>query len=458
MKLHATIPSLFLSITLAAGLSAGLAACSADGDPAPDNSVMPADPPPGTPIVINYAVDYHRDAKALLNRYCVGCHQDGGIAPFGLTDYAQAKAQADQIQTAVTTGSMPPWMPADTGVALNHARKLRPEDKAVLLAWISQGAHEGDPAAASRVVLPPEDKVVPPRPDIVADMGLTYQPNTKLTDDYRCFIIDPGLTADRYVRAADVHPGNARIVHHVILSEVPVGDAAKIRAKDTAEPGPGYTCFGGPGSNNAQMLIGWAPGGVASRLRDDEGILVHKGSLLVMQVHYNNRQSNGVGDRSVATLELLADKPTHQIILVPVARPDQLKIAAGDPNAQQVISVPVSLLMGYLKLTGSELLLSGISPHMHTMGKRIATSVSDGPMLLELPHWDFHWQQGYQFTSPVSLRPTDTIVVECSWDNSYANQPVIDGQKQMPHDISWGEGTADEMCISFLHVRISLAP
>jgi hypothetical protein len=33
-------------------------------------------------------------------------------------------------------------------------------------------------------------------------------------------------------------------------------------------------------------------------------------------------------------------------------------------------------------------------------------------------------------------------------------QPIIDGQKQMPREVRWGEGTADEMCISFLHIRI----
>ena len=436
-------------LILTATLVAGMAGCAGEDASIPDNQTMT--PPPS---LMTAPVDYHQDAKAILNRYCVGCHQDGGIAPFGLTTYAQAQAQASQIQAAVIGGTMPPWLPSDDSLPVNHSRKLPAEDREVLLRWIAQGTPEGDPKAASRIVLPPADTVTPPRPDIVADMGVTYSPNTKVTDDYRCFIIDPSLTADRYLRATDVKPGNPRIVHHVILFEILAADAAKIRAKDAAEVGPGYTCYGGAGANNAQMLTGWAPGGVPNRLRDDEGLLVHKGSLLVMQVHYNNRQNDGIGDRTVATLELLDSKPANQILIIPVAQPDKLLIKAGDPKATQTISAPVSLIMGYLKLKGSELLISGNSPHMHTLGTSIKTSVSDGPVLLDIPHWDFHWQQAYQFQAPVALRPSDTLVVECGYDNSYANQPIVDGVKQMPHDVKWGEGTADEMCLSFLHIRI----
>jgi hypothetical protein len=330
---------------------------------------------------------------------------------------------------------------------------MRPQDRDALVSWIDQGAPEGDPQAAPRLVLPPADTVTPPRPDLVFDMGVTYNPNTQLSDDYRCFVIDPKMTEDRYFQASDVKPGNPRIVHHVILYEIPQASASKVRAKDDAEAGPGYTCFGGPGTNDAVMLAGWAPGGVPNRLASDEGMLVHQGSLVVMQVHYNNRQNNGMGDRTVAVTELLDHTPAYMINLVPVANPDKLYIKAGDPNASQTIAVPVSLIMTFIKLSGQELVVSGNTPHMHTLGTRIATSISDGPMLLEIPHWDFHWQQAYFFQTPTTLRATDTLVVECDYDNSYANQPIVDGQKQMPKDVRWGENTSDEMCLSFLHVR-----
>jgi len=42
--------------------------------------------------------DYHQDAKAVLDRYCNGCHQEGGIAPFGLTNYELAKKYSADIK------------------------------------------------------------------------------------------------------------------------------------------------------------------------------------------------------------------------------------------------------------------------------------------------------------------------------------------------------------------------
>ena len=41
------------------------------------------------------------------------------------------------------------------------------------------------------------------------------------TDDYRCFLLDPGLTAKSVVTGINVLPGNPDVVHHVILFRVP---------------------------------------------------------------------------------------------------------------------------------------------------------------------------------------------------------------------------------------------
>ena len=202
-------------------------------------------------------VDYYHDTSAVFSRYCTTCHSDGGVAPFSLTTYESTQRYASLIRGAVESGSMPPWLPSDASVPLRYSRAMPANDKAALLDWIADGALEGDKNAAPRAKPTPAETVAKARPDVVADMGLTYMPNTKLTDDYRCFIVDPKLTEDRYMTAGDVLPGNPSIVHHVILFEVPANKAADARKKDDSEAGPGYTCFGGPGvGGNIQFVIG----------------------------------------------------------------------------------------------------------------------------------------------------------------------------------------------------------
>ena len=48
-------------------------------------------------------------------------------------------------------------------------------------------------------------------------MTAPYTPDDTVSDDYRCFILDPELDRERYVTRYQVVPGEQRVVHHVIL-------------------------------------------------------------------------------------------------------------------------------------------------------------------------------------------------------------------------------------------------
>jgi hypothetical protein len=58
----------------------------------------------------------------------------------------------------------------------------------------------------------------------------------------------------------------------------------------------------------------------------------------------------------------------------------------------------------------------------------------------------------YGLAQPRTFRPKDLLTVECHWNNTAANQPVVNGQPVAPRDLNWGEGTHDEMCIGFFFV------
>ena len=130
------------------------------------------------------------------------------------------------------------------------------------------------------------------------------------TDDYRCFVLDPRIAADTFVTGFDIVPGQPAEVHHVILYRVPPTKAAAARQRDAETPGDGWTCFGGTGLESQGSLLddapwvgAWAPGGTEQLLDRDIGIPLEKGSLLVLQVHYNLR--HGVTpDRTAVDLRL----------------------------------------------------------------------------------------------------------------------------------------------------------
>src|SRR6185436_15949487 len=97
------------------------------------------------------------------------------------------------------------------------------------------------------------------------------------------------------------------------------------------------------------------------RVGSDEGVPLKKGSIFVMQVHYNLSNFTGQADVSKAYVELAQTPPKNQVRLLPLANPSGLKIKAGDKDASQTLLVPVSEVLKYLKLP--ELTIISVAPH-----------------------------------------------------------------------------------------------
>jgi hypothetical protein len=150
-------------------------------------------------------------------------------------------------------------------------------------------------------------------------------------------------------------------------------------------------------------------------------------------------------------MELGDTVPDRELMSMFVIKQNIL-IKALDPNSVQTASMSVKDLTQRTGLPAGDITVYGAFPHMHLLGKRIAVSLLGGPMTIELPHWDFHWQNTYRFASPLTLHPTDMVQLECDYDNSAANQPVVMGQQQPSRDVKWGESTLDEMCVTVLTV------
>ena len=58
-------------------------------------------------------VSYAKDVAPILEAKCVACHQQGGIGPFSMTNYAMVKGFAPMIREVIRTDRMPPsWWQA----------------------------------------------------------------------------------------------------------------------------------------------------------------------------------------------------------------------------------------------------------------------------------------------------------------------------------------------------------
>ena len=93
--------------------------------------------------------------------------------------------------------------------------------------------------------------------------------------------------------------------------------------------------------------------------------------------------------------------------------------------------------------------LQSVTPHLHRYASRMRVLVvrADGTedCLLEIPAWEFGWEQPYWFAEELAFGPYDELYLECHFDNSAANQ--YGGAA--PRDIGWGDSDQD-MCAAFL--------
>ncbi|PCC67986.1 Copper type II ascorbate-dependent monooxygenase, C-terminal domain [Nannocystis exedens] len=403
---------------------------------------------------------YWRDTKAILDKHCATCHRPGDVAPFSLATAEEAQMFAGVLAPAILDGTMPPWPPAAECNRYDHDRSLPAADREVLLTWIDDGAPLGDPADA-----PPSG---PEAPSIAWDLDLPLpEPYlaTQSPDDYRCFVLDWPEDQLKYVVGFDVVPDVRPIVHHAIAFLIPPGSVTTYKNLDAADEGPGYTCFGSPGGGgfSQQWLGAWAPGTQPS-LDERRGIPVQPGSAIVLQMHYHPMDTGGPADRTRLRLKL-ADSVEVPLHVIPFTNPEWLggsmQIPAGEPRVVHDFEVDLTSFIGDFfpqagVQNGEPFVMHEVSLHMHTRGRRASLELdrqgAEDECALYIPNWDFSWQGGYRLKAPMTVKPGDRLRLTCEWDNSAANQPIVDGVQLDPVDIFWGEGTGDEMCLAVLTV------
>ena len=401
---------------------------------------------------------WYPEVQTLVVQNCGRCHSDDGDAPFSLDDYTSAKAMAAALLASVEAGTMPPWHADPACQRFEGERILADDQKALLRAWVDAGAPEGDPADAATIEPPSRVTFTPTFTGVVSG----YEPPKTYLDDWRCFLFpEIAFTEETWLVGAEVVPGSPA-VHHVLVYAIEPDQVPLALEADAAEAGLGYTCFGGPlPSSGSGMGMGmggfaggfpnqlgaWVPGIEPELLTDGTARRVNAGSMVVAQVHYNMLYVEPTQDLTEVRL-LRGETPPQRLRITSALNYRELDIPAGESDVSFTSRVPY--------YADDPLELLGFTGHMHMLGSSIrarATAPDQSETcLVDIPKWDFHWQQHY--TKPVAealrIAPGSALELTCTYDNSVENQPLVDGVQQAPKDVGWGESSLDEMCLLYI--------
>ena len=286
-------------------------------------------------------------------------------------------------------------------------------------------------------------------------------------------------------------------MHHAILFLVP---PALVSAAETAnQGGKGWTCFGEPpvvGTGLTQFLAmpwlsAWAPGHGKDVLPATTGTPLPKGSLIIMQVHYNLL----AGDLPVG--------PHVQLDTVPASanlRPTSIQPLVSVPNIPCPAGVTGPLCNrtaelanlgkrfgSYIDLfdaavericgedpanpplgdtttctwrVGQAGYIVRAAPHMHLLGAAMTITLNAGTpqakTVLNEPNYNFDYQAAHDTSPWIKIAPGDRLTVSCRYNPRLAQElPVL--RQLPPHFVSWGDGSSDEMCLGIV-VEVPLDP
>ena len=374
---------------------------------------------------------FNKDIAPIVWLRCASCHRPGEIGPFNLLTYDDVRQRAAQIAAVTARRIMPPWKPAPVEDGFQNERRLTDRELDAILQWIASGTPEGD--AADRRPAPSwNDGWQLGTPDLVVRMADTYTVPADGADVFRTFVIPIPLSTARYVRAIELRPGNARVVHHANLG---VDRTRSSRQLDARDPGPGYA---GSMERDARypegQLLGWTPGQAPHAAPGGTQWRLEAGSDLVVQLHL--QPTGKPEDVQVAVGLFFTDAP-------PVRTPIGLRLGS------ETIDIPAGakeyIVSDEYRLPVDAEVLA-VQPHAHNLARRMEATATlpDGTRrpLISIADWDFRWQDVYRYATPFLLPKGTTISMRYTYDNSAGNPR---NPHRPPGRVVWGQNTSDEM-------------
>jgi peroxiredoxin len=362
-------------------------------------------------------VNYAEHVEPLIRKHCMECHKVGTVAPFTLTSFENVKSKASSIAEVVREERMPPWYAhPDHGQFVNK-RGLTDAERETILNWIAQGKPSGDltkvPPLPDEYTQTAEWQIG--KPDLVLSTG-TYDIPATGDVDYKYAIMAYVFTEDTWVQEIQIKPENNKLVHHANLAFFEIGKKFTM----------------------SNFLTGYVPGGIPLQLKPGHAVLIKKGSMLGLQLHFVTTGKPEKGKVSVGLkfprgtlnkrvyFHLFAD---NRFAIPPeaLAHPVQAQWTAQD----DIIGI-------------------GLFSHMHVRGRDMTFSSKlpgkEKEPLLMIPNYSFDWQMGYEWPAGVMKFPKGTHF-ECiaHYDNSSFN-PYNPNPKST---VRMGQQTHEEMMNGF---------
>lgn len=330
---------------------------------------------------------------------------------------------------------MPPWIADSEYQQYAHERVLTTSEIDAISNWVQNGSPEGDKTKTPPPPVFSAKGYIDKSPDLELKAPVYASKATNDGDDYVCFSIPSTLTKNKRIRAFEIIPGNHNIVHHALVYLDPFGNYPT----DTS----GSVCTGP--SNG--LIGGYVPGSPPTVFPSNGsdfnlGFTMFSGSNVVLAMHYPEG-SLGMVDSTIIRFWFYDDVVTVRPLLTNSLIENWQFVLP----ANKITPVKANMNVG-----NQDFSVVSVFPHMHLLGKSIesfaVTPANDTLPFVNVPNWDFEWQEFLFFKNIIKVPKGTTIYGSGSYDNTTANEH---NPKNPPVTVLPGLNTTDEMFLIFFH-------
>lgn len=127
-------------------------------------------------------------------------------------------------------------------------------------------------------------------------------------------------------------------------------------------------------------------------------------------------------------------------------------------NHQNIVNKPFRIPAGQEKTFTQRMTIPidatafAVMPHMHLIGKSTKIILrmpnNDTIPIINIPHWDFHWQMAYTFKTLQKVPKGSILESTVIYDNTSENPH---NPSSPPKEVRVGEGTTDEMMLTYFY-------
>src|SRR5579859_2892421 len=317
---------------------------------------------------------YVKDVAPILEAKCVACHEEGGIGPFAMKDYATVKGFSPMIREVIRTDRMPPYH-ADPHVGkFSNDRRLTGDETKTLVHWIEQGAPRGegqDPLGSKHLVAAewPLGK-----PDLVLNVPSYAIPATGVVDYQHPWVVNP-LTQGKWLKASTIKVDARQAVHHVLtgfMAEAPAAGQEAFESRWGASVGS------------------YAVGAESEVAPANAGTYIPPGGAIGFQNHYTPFGKAVTENTKIALYFYKDDEKPNIVMHNSQIVNNAIVLPPYDGHHQEV---------AYMEFPRDALLYSAF-PHAHyrATSSDLWIRYPDGKekLLLTLPRFEFGWQGHYR--------------------------------------------------------------